>query len=65
MPYYEYRCCECNHEFEQENTYMRRKDATCPKCSSMDCLQLPSAAYPIFKGTGFYENDYKKKRNEK
>ena len=65
MPTYEYRCDECDHIFEQDQTYMRRKDAICTKCSSNNCLLLASLSSVVFTGMGWYETDYKKKTSRK
>jgi len=62
MPTYEYACQSCNHEFEQ---FQSMKDAPlkkCPKCGAKKLKRLVGrGAGLIFKGTGFYITDYKKK----
>jgi putative FmdB family regulatory protein len=58
MPLYRYQC-ECGHNFESlehEYTYV----ATCPECGEQAIFEY-GASVPIFKGTGFYETDYKEK----
>lgn len=32
MPYYDYRCNNCNRRFESFNTMDNRYNATCPEC---------------------------------
>jgi len=75
MPLYEYQCPECGHE---EDFLQGFNDPVpdCPKCleyyRGIDPenlrpwivmkrkISLPSR--PVFKGSGFYENDYKEKK---
>lgn len=60
MPTYEYRCNYCGHEFEQ---YQSMKDSPLKKCPSCGKLKLErligTGAAVIFKGSGFYETDYR------
>lgn len=62
MPTYEYVCPKCGHAFEQ---FQSMKDAPltkCPKCKKSGVKRLiGGGAGLIFKGTGFYITDYKKK----
>ena len=62
MPTYDYACTKCGHTFE---TVQSMKDAPlkkCPKCGKQSLKRLVGAgAGLIFKGTGFYITDYKKK----
>ncbi len=60
MPTYQYRCTTCSHEFEE---YQSMKDSplvTCPNCKK-ESLQrvIGSGGGMIFKGSGFYQTDYK------
>ena len=66
MPTYEYECEACGHAFE-EFQYMSDKSLRkCPKCSKMKLQRLiGSGAGIIFKGSGFYETDYKRKEQPK
>ncbi len=62
MPTYEYRCKSCAHEFEH---FQSMKDAAlrkCPACGKNMLERLiGTGAAVIFKGSGFYQTDY---RNE-
>ncbi len=62
MPTYDYACEECTHTFE---TFHSMNDAPlrmCPKCGKPALKRLIGlGAGLIFKGSGFYETDYKKK----
>ena len=66
MPTYEYECEGCGHSFE-EFQYMSDKPLKkCPKCAKMKLQRLIGAgAGIIFKGSGFYETDYKRKEQPK
>jgi len=63
MPTYDYVCKECGHRFElfqQMTANVKRK---CPECGKKTLERLiGSGGGVIFKGDGFYENDYKKKK---
>jgi putative FmdB family regulatory protein len=60
MPTYDYRCDACGHEFE---LFQRMSDSVkrkCPDCGEFKLQRLIGAgAGVIFKGSGFYETDYR------
>ncbi len=62
MPTYEYACPKCGHEFEQFQSMRDEPLKKCPKCKKAGVKRLiGGGAGLIFKGTGFYITDYKKK----
>jgi putative FmdB family regulatory protein len=62
MPTYEYECSACNHAFEALQSMTEAKLTKCPKCGKKKLQRLiGSGAGMIFKGSGFYETDYKRK----
>lgn len=62
MPTYEYVCPNCKHHFEQFQSMSDPPLKKCPKCKKTGVKRLiGSGAGLIFKGTGFYITDYKKK----
>ena len=61
MPTYEYRCEECQYEFEKFQSMMEDPVKTCPVCSGKVKRLISSGAGLIFKGSGFYITDYKRK----
>ena len=59
MPAYDYKCNSCGHRFEERQSFYADPVATCPECQSESSRQF--VAVPIvFKGSGFYVNDYGK-----
>ena len=62
MPTYEYECQSCKHAFEALQTMTEPKLTQCPECGKDKLARLiGSGSGVIFKGSGFYETDYKKK----
>lgn len=61
MPTYEYRCEECENEFEKFQSMMEDPVKVCPACGGRVKRLISSGAGLIFKGSGFYITDYKKK----
>jgi len=62
MPTYQYECDGCDHAFEVLQSMSDPKLKECPECQEPKLQRLigPGAGI-IFKGSGFYETDYKKK----
>ena len=59
MPTYEYECQNCGHRFEKFEPITSKPVSKCPECGSK-CRRLISAgAGVIFKGSGFYQTDYR------
>ena len=62
MPTYEYECQACGYAFEELQGMTAAKLKKCPKCHKSKLARLiGSGSGLIFKGSGFYETDYKKK----
>lgn len=62
MPTYEYACAKCGHEFEAFQSMNDEPLSKCPKCKRGRVKRLISGgAGLMFKGSGFYETDYKRK----
>jgi putative FmdB family regulatory protein len=60
MPTYEYICDDCQHRFEQFQSIKARPIRKCPKCGRLSVQRLIGAgAGIIFKGSGFYQTDYR------
>jgi putative FmdB family regulatory protein len=66
MPTYEYECQACGHAFEALQSMTEPKLSKCPKCKKNKLVRLiGSGSGVIFKGSGFYETDYKRKASPK
>jgi putative FmdB family regulatory protein len=60
MPTYEYICDNCQHEFEKFQSIKAKPVRKCPKCGKLRVQRLIGAgAGIIFKGSGFYQTDYR------
>jgi putative FmdB family regulatory protein len=63
MPTYEYECRKCGHRFEKFQSITAPPVKTCPQCRGKVARLLSGGAGIIFKGSGFYQTDYKKTSN--
>lgn len=62
MPTYEYECAACEHRFEDFQSITAKPKRRCPKCGKLKLRRLiGSGAAVIFKGSGFYQTDYRSK----
>jgi putative FmdB family regulatory protein len=62
MPIYTYRCKNCSHEFEKLQKISSDALKKCPECGKETLVRLFVAGGGlVFKGSGFYLTDYKKK----
>ena len=61
MPNYDYRCDECGNVFEVFQKMSDPKLEVCPEddCNGQVKRLLGTGSGLIFKGTGFYETDYR------
>jgi len=60
MPTYDYRCDACGHEFEEFQSITASPLKKCPQCGKAKLKRLiGTGAGIIFKGSGFYETDYR------
>jgi putative FmdB family regulatory protein len=59
MPLYEYLCKKCGHRFEQIRKFSDKPLRRCPECGGV-IEQTVTAPSVQFKGSGFYQTDYKK-----
>jgi putative FmdB family regulatory protein len=61
MPTYEYKCTKCSHCFEVFQKITDTPVKICPVCKGKVKRLISGGSGLIFKGTGFYITDYKKK----
>jgi len=60
MPTYDYVCEACDHQFELFQSITAGTKRKCPQCGRFKLRRLigPGAAI-VFKGSGFYQTDYR------
>lgn len=62
MPTYDYACHGCPHTFEARQSIIADPLRDCPKCKKpLLHRRVGKGSYVHFKGSGFYETDYKTK----
>ena len=60
MPTYEYLCEACGHHFDEFQSITADALKTCPACGRKKLRRLiGTGAGIIFKGSGFYQTDYR------
>ena len=66
MPTYDYECDACGHEFELFQGINDPHQRKCPKCGKLKLRRLFGiGAAVVFKGSGFYETDYRSESYKK
>ena len=62
MPTYDYRCDACDHELEIFQSMSESPKRKCPSCGRLKLRRMiGNGAGIIFKGSGFYQTDYRSK----
>ena len=59
MPTYEYECEKCGYKFERLQYMTEPPIKTCPLCEGPVKRLFGTGAGIIFKGSGFYQTDYR------
>jgi len=59
MPTYEYRCENCGYWFDKFQQMTDIPIKNCPKCNGTVYRLIGKGACVIYRGHGFYVNDYK------
>lgn len=66
MPTYDYECNACGHSFELFQSMTAPIKKKCPECGKLKLERLMGiGAAVIFKGSGFYETDYRSESYKK
>ncbi len=60
MPTYEFECSGCGLRFEKFLAITDDSPHECPVCKNTAKRLISTGAGLIFKGSGFYVNDYRK-----
>jgi putative FmdB family regulatory protein len=64
MPLYDYRCRACSNVTEVRHGFREAYEGTCPACGSDQLARVFNPAGIVFKGSGFYVTDSRKKTSE-
>lgn len=60
MPTYDYECDACGHRFELFQSISAEPETKCPECKKKKLRRLiGTGAAVVFKGSGFYQTDYR------
>lgn len=60
MPTYDYECSQCDHKWEEFQSITAKPLRKCPECGKLKAKRVIGAgAGIIFKGSGFYQTDYR------
>ena len=60
MPTYDYKCKACEHEMEAFHSMSADPLKDCPACGKPELKrQIGPGAGLLFKGSGFYQTDYR------
>jgi putative FmdB family regulatory protein len=66
MPTYDYKCSGCDHEWELFQSIKANRIRKCPGCGKLKAKRvIGSGAGIIFKGSGFYQTDYRSQSYKK
>jgi putative FmdB family regulatory protein len=66
MPTYEYRCKSCDNQWEEFQSITAKPSRKCPECGKLKAERIISAGGGIiFKGSGFYQTDYRSESYKK
>lgn len=66
MPTYEYACKSCGHRFDEFQSIKAAPLKKCPECGKTALERLiGTGAALIFKGSGFYQTDYRSESYKK
>lgn len=60
MPTYDYKCPKCGTRFERFQKITEPTTLPCPKCGTAAERLISGGHGLVFKGSGFYETDYKR-----
>ena len=66
MPTYDYKCDACEHAFELFQSMSEPVKRKCPQCGRPKLRRLfGTGAAVVFKGSGFYQTDYRSESYKK
>jgi len=59
MPTYDYECAKCGHTFEAFQSISAEPLKKCPECKGKVNRLISAGGGVLFKGSGFYQTDYR------
>ncbi len=66
MPTYDYECDACEHKFELYQSISAEPEKVCPSCKKKKLRRLIGTGGAVmFKGSGFYQTDYRSESYKK
>lgn len=66
MPTYDYVCGSCKHRWELFQSIKANPVRKCPECGKLKARrEIGAGAGVIFKGSGFYQTDYRSNSYQK
>lgn len=66
MPTYDYECDACEHKFELYQSISAEPEKVCPACKKKKLRRLIGTGGAVmFKGSGFYQTDYRSESYKK
>jgi putative FmdB family regulatory protein len=66
MPTYDYVCKSCDHQWEVFHSMKQKPIRKCPECGKLKAERMiGSGGGIIFRGSGFYETDYRSESYKK
>ncbi|MEE9368257.1 MAG: FmdB family zinc ribbon protein [Pontiella sp.] len=65
MPTYDYECTKCGHNFEAFHSISADPLTDCPECPGEIKRLIGGGAGFLFKGSGFYQTDYRSEGYQK
>ncbi len=66
MPTYDYECDACGHKLEVFQSISEPVKRKCPECGKLKLRRLfGTGGAIVFKGSGFYETDYRSESYKK
>lgn len=66
MPTYDYECGACHHKWEEFQSIKAVPTKKCPECKKAKAKRLiGTGAGIIFRGSGFYQTDYRSSSYQK
>lgn len=57
MPVYTYRCDNCGHQFDKQQSFSEGPLKACPECRKHALNKVYKPSGVVFKGSGFYVTD--------